>query len=83
MIPKEFFDFDPPNPPCPFLEGGGVKTTLRIAAAVCEFGPRSGATFFLYMDPLTHGGSPGSQLQVPPGRPPLWALAVFTLEKAV
>ena len=27
---------------------------------------------FLYMDPLTHGGGPGSQLQVPPVTPPLY-----------
>ena len=68
--------------------GGGVKTSLRIMGVVCGFGPRSRATFFLYMDPLTHGGGPGPQLQVPPVAPPLWALAsedltVFTLDKAV
>ena len=44
--------------------GGGVKTSLRILGAVCGFGPRSRATFFLYMDPLTHGGGPGSGLRV-------------------
>ena len=70
------------------MSGGGVKTSLRILGAVCGFGPRSRATFFLYMDPLTHGGGPGSELQVPPVAPPLWALAsedlaVFTLDKAV
>ena len=68
--------------------GGGVKTSLRILSVVFGFGPRSRATFFLYMDPLTHGGGPGSELQVPPVAPPLWALAsedsaVFTLNKAV
>ena len=67
--------------------GGGVKTSLRILGAVCGFGPRSRATFFLYMDPLTHGGGPGSELRVPLVAP-LWALAsedlvVFTLDKAV
>ena len=86
-----------PVPGYPFLGGwgggwggvrGGVKTSLRILGAVCGFGPRSRATFFLYMDPLTHGGGPGSELQVPPVAPPLWALAsedlaVFTLDKAV
>ena len=68
--------------------GGGVTTSLRILGVVCGFGPRSRATFFLYMDPLTHGRGPGSQLQVPPVAPHLWALAsedlaVFTLDKAV
>ena len=51
--------------------GGGVKTSLRILGAVCGFGPRSGATFFLYMDPLTHGGGLGSELRVPLVAPPL------------
>ena len=50
--------------------GGGFKTSLRILGAVCGFGPRSRATFFLYMDPLTRGGGPGSELQVPPVTPP-------------
>ena len=69
--------------------GGGVKTSLRIAAAVCGFRPRSRATFFLHMDPLTYGGGPGSELRVPPVGPPLWApmggedLAVFALDKVV
>ena len=67
---------------------GGVKTSLRILGAVSGFGPRSRATFFLYMDPLTHGGGPGSEIQVPPVATPLWALtiedlAVFTLDKTV
>ena len=67
---------------------GGVKTSLRILGAVCGSGPRSRAIFFLYMDPLTHGGGPGSELRVPPVAPPLWALAsedlaVFMLDKAV
>ena len=60
----------PPRTWVPFFGGwggmGGVKTSLRIVAAVCVFGPGSLRTFFLYMDPLTHGGGPGSQLQVPP-----------------
>ena len=51
---------DPPGPLAPRTQaplfgggvgGGGVKTSLRILGAVCGFGPRSGATFFLYMDP--------------------------------
>ena len=50
--------------------GGGVNTSLRILGAVCGFGPRSRETFFLYMDPLTHGGGPRSELQVPPVAPP-------------
>ena len=54
------------------VSGGGVKTSLRIVGAVCGFGPRSQATFFLYMDPLTHGGGPGSELQVPPVAPPTY-----------
>ena len=62
------------------LSGGGVKTSLRILGAVCGFGPRSRATFFfLYMDPLTHGGGPGSELQVPPPpHPPYGPLLVRT-----
>ena len=60
------------------VSGGGVKTSLRILGAVCGFGPRSGATFFLYMDPLTHGGGPGSELQVPPVAPPYGPLLVRT-----
>ena len=59
----------PPTPGYPFW-GGGFKTSLRIVADVCVFGPGSWALFFLYMDPLTHGGGPGSQLQVPPVGPP-------------
>ena len=55
---------------CGGVSGGGVKTSLRILGAVCGFGPRSGATFFLYMDPLTHGWVPGSELRVPPVAPP-------------
>ena len=58
--------------------GGGVKTSLRILGAVCGFEPRSRATFFLYMDPLTHGGGPGSELQVPPVAPPYGPLLVRT-----
>ena len=58
--------------------GGGVKTSLRILGAVCGSGPRSRATFFLYMDPLTHGGDPGSELQVPPVAPPYGPLLVRT-----
>ena len=58
--------------------GGGVKTSLRILGAVCGFGPRAWATFFLYMDPLTHGGGPGSELQVPPAAPPYGPLLVRT-----
>ena len=45
--------------------GGGSKLLLRTLGALCGFGPRFGATFFWYMDPLTHGGGPGSELQVP------------------
>ena len=58
--------------------GGGFKTSLCILGAVCGFEPRSGATFFLYMDPLTHGGGPGSELQVPPAAPPYGPLLVRT-----
>ena len=57
---------------------GGIKTSLRILGAVCGFGPRSGATFFLYMDPLTHGRGPGSELRVPPAAPPYGPLLVRT-----
>ena len=35
--------------------GGGVKTSLRSAAAMYGFGPGSSTTFFLYTVPLTHG----------------------------
>ena len=51
--------------------GGGQNFFFfLILGAVCGFGPRSGATFFLYMDPLTHCGGPGSELRVPPVAPP-------------
>ena len=70
----------PPYPGTPFWGGrgggvGGVKTSLRIAAAVCGFRPRFSRLFFLYMDPLTHGGGPGSKLRVPAAPPPpIWPL---------
>ena len=74
----------------PFLGGGGgggVKTSLRIAGAVCEFGPGSRATFFLYMDPLTYGGGRASERRVPrvtPSSGPLLVrTSIFTLNKAV
>ena len=73
-----FLDLDPRTTPhlgTSFFWGGGVKTTLRIVAAVCVFGPGSCRTFFLYMDPVIHGGGPGSQLRVPPVAPPIWPLA--------
>ena len=69
-----FDAFTPPYPGTPFwgggwgvggVSGGGVKTSVRILGAVCGFGPRSRATFVLYIDPLTHGGGPGSELRVP------------------
>ena len=62
-----------PVPPYLGTLWGGVKTFLRIVAAVCVLGPGSRRTFFLYMDPLTHGGGPRSPLRVPP--PPIWPLA--------
>ena len=76
----------PPYPGTPFwggwvgggVGGGGVKTSSHILGAVCGFGPRSGATFFLYMDPLAHGGGPGSELRVPPVAPPYGPLLVRT-----
>ena len=49
---------------------GGVKTSLRIVAAVCVFGPGSRRTFFLYMDPLTHGGVPGPNSKYSQSPPP-------------
>ena len=60
------------------MSGGGVKTSLRILGAVCGFGPKFGATFLLYMDPLAHGGGPGSDLQVPPVASPYGPLLVRT-----
>ena len=68
------------------LSGGGVRTSLRILGAVCGLAPRSRATFFLYMDPLTHGRGPGSELRVPPVAPRYGLLLVrtfFTLDKDV
>ena len=81
-----------PIPPPPrawvTLLGGRVKTYLRIVATVCVFGRGSRRTFFLYMDPLAHGGGLGSELQVPPvpPPPPIWPLAseeiaIFTLDR--
>ena len=57
---------------------GGVKTSQHILGAVCGFGPRSGAIFFLYMNPLTHGGGLGSELRVPLVAPPYGPLLVRT-----
>ena len=56
----------PPVPGYPFWGGGGVKTTLCIATVVRGFGPRSGAAFFFYMDPLTYGGVLGPNSGYPP-----------------
>ena len=51
-------------------KGGGLKL-LCILRALCvdsDLGP--GEFFFVYMDPLTSGRGPGSELQVPPVAPP-------------
>ena len=67
----------------------GGSGPLCVFWVLCvDLEPRSRATFFLYMDPLTHGGGPGSKLRVPPAAPALQALAsedlaVFTLDEAV
>ena len=50
--------------------GGGVKTSLRIVAVCVCVWTKVLKIFFLYMDPLTHGGDPGSQLSVPRVPPP-------------
>ena len=68
--------------------GGGVQNFFAYSGCCVWIWTQVRATFFLYMDPLTHGGGPGSKLRVPPVAPPLWALAsedfaVFTLDKAV
>ena len=75
----------PPYPGAPFWGdgggcqgGGGVKTSLHILGAVCGFGPRSGASFVLCMDPLTHGGGLGSELRVPLVAHPYGPLLVRT-----
>ena len=77
----------PPPPPLRTwvpLFWGGVKTSLRVVAAVCVFEPGAEELFFLYTDPLTRGGGPGSQLKLPP---PIWPFAreasetVFTLDR--
>ena len=48
--------------------GGGSKLLCVFWVLCVDLDP--GATFFLYMDPLTHGGGPGSELRVPPVAPP-------------
>ena len=51
-----------------------LRTSLHIVGIVCVFGP--GSRFFvLYMDLLTHGRGPRSQLRVPLVPPPIWPLA--------
>ena len=57
-----------------YIIWGGVKISLRIAATVCGFEPGSQTTFFFYVDPLTHGGGPGSHLQIFRIAPHYWAL---------
>ena len=62
----------PPRTGVPFLGGGGGGSKLLcVLWPLCvylDLGPEE-----LYMDPLTHGGGPGSQLQVPPVTPPYMA----------
>ena len=71
--------------PVPPRGGGGQKFFVY---AVCVFGPGSGRTFLLYMDPLM-AGVPGPNSRYPPVAPPpppIWPLAsedltVFTLDR--
>ena len=49
---------------------GGFNTSLRLAATVHRFGPRSSGTFCLYMDPLMNGGGPESKFRHPHPPPP-------------
>ena len=65
--------------------GGGVKTSLRIVAVVCVFGPGSWRIFSYIWTPQPMAGVPGPNFgypQSPPPPPPHMAnedLAVFTL----
>ena len=55
--------------------GGGSKLLCVLWLLCVELDP---ATFFLYMDPLTHGGGPGSELRVPLVAPPYGPLLMRT-----
>ena len=69
--------------------GGGGQNFFAYSGCCVWIWTQSGATFLLYMDPLTHGGGTGSELRVPPVAPPppygplLVRTTVFTLDKAV
>ena len=47
-----------------FWGGGGVKASLRIAAAVCGFGPWSQELFSCVWTPSTNGRGPVTKLRV-------------------
>ena len=58
-----------PHPGTPFFWWGlKFLCVLWPLCVYLDLGPKE--FFFLYMDPLTHDGGPGSQLQVPPVGPP-------------
>ena len=50
--------------------GGGGQNFFAYSACCVGIWTQVPGNFFLYMDPLTHGGGPGSELQVPPVAPP-------------
>ena len=61
----------PPHLGC--VWGGGVRGSKLLCVlwplfVYLDLGPEE--VFLFHMDPLTHGGGPGSQLPVPPVAPP-------------
>ena len=55
--------------------GGGQNFLVYCGRCVWIFCTQVLRDFFLYMNPLTNGGRPGSELQVTPAElPPIWAL---------
>ena len=58
--------------------GGGGQNYFAYCGCCVWNWTRVRATFSLYMDPLTHGGGPGSELRVPLVAPPYGPLLVRT-----
>ena len=69
MIPNFSILSPLPEPGYPFFLGRG-QIFLAYCGRCVWIGARDPGIFSLYMDPLTNGGGPGSELRVPPVAPP-------------